>query len=122
VERLARVRELCDENRKLLYLNYNKNTFNGYISKTENLLLLEFFLEKLQQSLGSLKSKVIIQKGQNLVNKRTKKLNSKPSSEASEITSGVPEWEDTLTGVKMGFDDFSASLLNNVEEWLKKKA
>jgi len=120
LERLIRVRALCDENRKLLYLNYNKHTFNGYISKTENLLLLENFLQKLQQSLSSLKSKVIIQKGQNLVNKRSKKLNSKSSSAASERTQGVPEWGDNLAGVKMGFDDFSASLLHNVEEWLKK--
>jgi hypothetical protein len=120
VERLARVRELCEDNRNLLYLKYNKLSMKSYISKTENLLLLEHFLEKLLQLFGNLKSKVIIDQGDNLVNKRVKKVNNKAASAGKEEAN--TDWDDELQDEKMGFNDFAASLLGNVEEWLKKKA
>lgn len=120
MERLARVRELCEDNRNLLYLKYNKLSMKSYISKTENLLLLEHFLEKLLQLFGNLKSKVIIDQGDNLVNKRVKKVNNKAASAGKEEAN--TDWDDELQDEKMGFNDFAASLLGNVEEWLKKKA
>jgi len=60
IERLSRVRELCEINRNLLYLKYNKVTFNTYVSRVGNLLLLEHFLQKLEQLQISRKTKVII--------------------------------------------------------------
>ena len=114
------MRELCEDNRNLLYLKYNKLSMKSYISKTENLLLLEHFLEKLLQLFGNLKSKVIIDQGDNLVNKRVKKVNNKAASAGKEEAN--TDWDDELQDEKMGFNEFAASLLGNVEEWLKKKA